>query len=187
MTNDRPNFATTITQFTRRLESLGSALPRVMGLMTAVRSKAKGDLGDYLDKYTIVKEQKNTTTTYTVPSEHISAVRKRQRDEERAREGFRLLHQTFVVSLVSQFDSYLGNLVRIFYRAHPEALNSSEKQLSFEKLTEFNSIDAAREFVLESEVESVIRESHATHFDWLERKLGIRCAKDYRLGRNLLN
>jgi len=57
-------------------------------------------------------------------------------------------------------------------------LNSSEKNLTFSKLLEFSDLAEAREYIIEKEVESVLRESHAAQIKWLENKLGIPLTKD---------
>ncbi len=56
-------------------------------------------------------------------------------------------------------------------------LNGSEKSLSFAQLVEFGSVDDAKEFILEKEIESVIRKSHAEQFEWMEKKFGIPLKK----------
>ena len=79
--------------------------------------------------------------------------------------------------MISQFDAFLGRLIKAIYYAKPEMLNASEKQLTFANLVQFGSVEAAREFLLEKEIESVLRESHAEHFEWLEKKLDIPLRK----------
>lgn len=88
-----------------------------------------------------------------------------------------IIPRSFVVSMVSQFDAFLASLIKAIYTVKPELLDSSEKNISFAGLIQFTSLDEAREYVLEKEVESVLRESHAEHFDWLEKKLGMELRK----------
>src|SRR5690606_4970742 len=81
-------------------------------------------------------------------------------------------------SFVSQYDAYLGGIIRTMFLSKPEFLNSSEKNILFSELIKFESIEEAREFIVEKEVESVLRESHLKQFKWLENKLGITLRKD---------
>lgn len=92
--------------------------------------------------------------------------------------AYNLLPINFVVSFVSQYDAYLGGLIRTMFISKPEFLNSSEKNILFSELIKFESIEEAREFIIEKEVESVLRESHLKQFKWLENKLGITLRKD---------
>ncbi|HNJ66557.1 MAG TPA: hypothetical protein PKW28_11725, partial [Turneriella sp.] len=88
-----------------------------------------------------------------------------------------IIPRNFVVAMVSQFDAFVGKMIRALFTIRPELLNSSEKNISFSNLMQFKSLDDAREFVLEKEVEAVLRENHAEHFDWFERKLGMELRK----------
>lgn len=83
-----------------------------------------------------------------------------------------------MVALISEFDSFVSGLIRLFYETKPDALNASEKTLTLAELSEFGSIDAAREYIIEKEIESVLRKNHSDQFDWLEAKFGLPLRKD---------
>jgi hypothetical protein len=84
-----------------------------------------------------------------------------------------LVPRSLLVSLVSQFDAYLGRLIRQLFKIRPEILSSSGNTLTFAQLTEFGSIENAREYIIDEEVDSVLRKSHSEQFDWLENKFGL--------------
>lgn len=84
-----------------------------------------------------------------------------------------ILPRSFIVSLVSQFDAFLGRLIRNLFHLNPELLNASEKLLSLQQLLEFQSIENAKEHIVEKEIENVLRKSHSEQFDWFEKKLEI--------------
>lgn len=90
----------------------------------------------------------------------------------------RLIQRNFIVSLVSQFDAYVGSLIRKIFIIKPELLNGSERNLTFSKLSEYESINEAKEYIIEKEIESVLRDSHHNQFKWLESKLGMTLTKD---------
>jgi hypothetical protein len=50
--------------------------------------------------------------------------------------------------------------------------------LSFSQLSEFSSLDSARNYILEKEVENLLRGSHSEQFDWMEGKFGLELRKD---------
>ena len=56
-------------------------------------------------------------------------------------------------------------------------MNASDRALSFKELSEFQSIEAARGFVVEKEVEALIRRSHSEQFDWMEKKFQVELRK----------
>ena len=88
-----------------------------------------------------------------------------------------LVPRGLLVALVSQFDAYVGALIRQLFRLKSEILDTSGKTLTCSQLTEFESIESAREYVFEKEIESVLRESHAEQFGWLEAKFNLPLKK----------
>lgn len=89
-----------------------------------------------------------------------------------------IIQRNFIVSLISQFDAYIGSLIRKKFIIRPELLNNSDKNLTFSKLVEYNSIEELKEYIVEKEIESVLRDSHTNQFKWLENKLGMVLTKD---------
>jgi hypothetical protein len=79
---------------------------------------------------------------------------------------------------VSQYDAFLGRLVSALLRQKPELLKSSDRVFTFSQLCDFNSLEEARELVLEKEIETLLRKSHAEQFDWLEKKFDINLHAD---------
>jgi hypothetical protein len=67
----------------------------------------------------------------------------------------------------------MGRLIRAIFFTQPELLQGSQRSITFNDLAQFGSLDEAREFVVEQEVESVLRDSHIEQFKWLEKKLKI--------------
>jgi hypothetical protein len=89
-----------------------------------------------------------------------------------------LVPRGLLVALVSQFDAYVGGLIRQLFKLKPEIVDSSANTLTFEQLVEFGSIEIARDYVIDKEIESVLRQSHADQFDWLEKKFNLPLRKD---------
>lgn len=82
------------------------------------------------------------------------------------------------VALVSQYDAYLSNLLSAIFYIKPELLNTSQKQFTFSELVSFDSFDAAKNHIIEKEIETVLRSSHSEQFDWMENKFGLPLRKD---------
>ncbi len=60
----------------------------------------------------------------------------------------------------------------------PELLKSSDRELTFSQLSDFGSIEEAKEYLLEKEVETLLRRNHSEQFDWLENKFAIKLRVD---------
>ncbi len=111
---------------------------------------------------------------FKIPPEHLQKVRQISRKNEQFRAAKQLMPRTFLVSFVSTYDAFLGNLIQALFEIKPEVLNSSGKQLTYKELVAFTSIDAARAHVVDSEVESLLRKSHSEQLDWIEKTFDIK-------------
>lgn len=164
--------------FLKQIESLRETLPLVMIFITANDSKANKDFADFVKKKGVKTKDEEGEETFTFSQEDSHQIVLLEKNASISSTALEIIPKSLFVSLISQFDSYLGNLIREIFQAQPEILNSSEKNLSFSKLLEIKNLDEAKEFIIEKEVESILRESHTDHFDWLENKLKIPLRKD---------
>ena len=88
------------------------------------------------------------------------------------------LPNLFLLGLISAYDAFFSGLIRVVFLTRPELLSSSEKNISFRDLVELGSVDEARERIIEKEIETIMRSSHADQLSWLEKQLKIRLRKD---------
>jgi len=91
--------------------------------------------------------------------------------------GARLLPQVVIVGLVSAYDGFLASLLTAVIERHEEIVLTSQKQLTYKELLEFNSIADARTALIEREVEAVIRKSHHEQFEWMQHNLNVPLKK----------
>ncbi len=167
------------------INGLSESLPIIMESLVESRRKSAQQInqffeehGEFLEKF---EKNENGHTKkaeiYKIALEYSYDFDKLTRTYSNFSVATSIISNGLLVMMISQFDAFLGRLIKAIYYAKPEMLNASEKQLTFANLVEFGSVEAAREFLLEKEIESVLRESHAEHFEWLEKKLGIPLRK----------
>ena len=89
-----------------------------------------------------------------------------------------IINESLFVSLVSKYDAFFAKLLRAIYLLVPEIIESSDRNLTLSQLTELGSIEAAKELIIEKEIETVLRKSHKEHFMYLEKKLNMSLTKD---------
>lgn len=172
-----PTIGPEIDRFVRHVESMGNGL--MLSLIVAVQEqrKAAGEELESFDKKHCKVEQVGGETLVTVPGEWAHERRRLAAKLHTSSISLRNLPSSAMVSLISYFDAYLGRLIKTIYLRKPELLNSSERKLTFEEMSRFKSIEAVREYVIEKEVESVLRCSHVEHFRWMERVYGLPLTK----------
>ncbi|MDH3353123.1 MAG: hypothetical protein OEL87_01630 [Nanoarchaeota archaeon] len=85
--------------------------------------------------------------------------------------GRELFKQQLTVSLISRFDEFLGQLLKIVLRIHPEWLKSSDKTITYKELVNLESIEKAIIGLIHKEVENLLRGSHEDQIKFIDEKL----------------
>lgn len=176
-----PNFGDEIDNFIKHIEAQSDMVPLVMGLVSTKLIQESRLVDKYIKENEIIekKDDKNKQkVNLLIPNDKIKGFFELTQKVETTSLAFELLPKNFVVSFVSQYDAYLGNMIKTLFYVKPELLNSSEKNMQFSDLLDFISIKEARGFIIEKEIESVLRESHLKQFQWLENKLNMTLRKD---------
>ncbi len=177
---EKPNFGSEINKFIKHIEAQTDIFPLVMSLLGVKLVQESKHVDKYIkdNGLLIENEEDSELKQLEIPESKFKEFIKLNEKVDTTNLAYNLLPINFVVSFVSQYDAYLGGLIRVMFLNKPELLNNSEKNIMFSELLKFNSIEEAQEFVVEKEVESVLRESHIKQFKWLENKLGIPLRKD---------
>ncbi len=168
-----------VVWFTKQVNSRKRLLPNFAHAAALLMQRVDEDLDKFIEQYGYDKEYEDEELeSYAIPLEYSGRHRLLRSASIESTIFADLLPRMTLVSLVSVFDAYLAKLVRTLFKVKPAILNSSEKQLTFKQLSDFDSIEDAREYIVECEIESLLRDNHTKQFDWLERKLGIPLKKD---------
>jgi hypothetical protein len=176
---DMPSIGDVLVDYVQGIGSLVETFPLTM---TAISSAYKKTLGRFqqFEKEKIVfredDEEKGQTAIF-IRQDYFQEFRELDKQLRNHGLAFSIVPRSFVVSLVSQYDAFLGRLIRAIFLIKPELLNASDKNLTLAQLLEFGSIEEAREHILEKEVETVLRKSHTEQFQWMENKFDMQLRK----------
>jgi hypothetical protein len=170
-----------IDLFVRQIDSLANTLPIAMHVVRAAHQSSRQEYERFLEQECKITRDDGHTKTFTVEGSKYFQFRRLEGRFQKANLAFDLVPRTFLVSLVSQFDAFLGRLIRQLFIIKPEALDSTASTLTFAQLTTLSSVEDAREYIIDKEVESVLRKSHPEQFDWLENKFGLRLRVDLKV------
>lgn len=176
----KASFGSEIDLFTKHIDAIGHVLIGMVVALQEASKRSQNKLVSFEDRVCNVVEN-DQGRTVTIPSMHVKEWRGLKRKYEHFGISRGLLPRSLLVSLISQYDAYLGRILRTIFVRKPEILNSADKQISFEMLSKFASIDAAREYVLEKEVENILRSSHAEQFKWMENTFKLPLTKDLEI------
>jgi hypothetical protein len=176
----------TLESFLRHIDSIKDTLPTTLFLLEPYRRKANTKFEEFLSKNTAEVEEEEGGRTVSIKLEMVKIFEQLSKNAEISNLAIFIIHESLFVSLISQYDSFLNRLLRVMYNIRPEYINNSERQLTFSQLNEFPSIDEAREYIIEKEVETILRKNHSEHFDYLENKLGIKLKKDLPIWKKFI-
>lgn len=170
-----PSFSlhTEIDCFIINIEALKTTLPFAVTVLQAIGFKETKDFSEFLDTSGELKSETETVKTYAIGPDVLPEVVRRRRNVDRFIRGSEILPRSFLVSLISQYDYFLGRILRCLYYLKPDLLHSSERTLTFSQLLEFGDIQAAREYLIVKEIETLLRKSHVEQFEWLENKFSM--------------
>ena len=167
-----------ISRFTEDIESLHTTLPLLMRLTGILRTDTKKKYDSFMEKSATVVKKTEDVTKYSLEPDSVSRFKRLKHQHDNFRHAYRLIPRHFVISLVAQYDSFLGQIIRFLFSVKPDLLNASGKALPFTELVRFPDIEAARAYIIEKEIESIIRKCHADQFAWLKEKLKTPFNKD---------
>jgi len=160
--------------FVKQIDALAETLPLSMSAIQGAHDASREHLLKFLnEECKAIRQDDEKQTTYTIKPGQQLHFRRLEGRVHKTTLAKTLVPRGFLVSLISQFDAFLGSLIRQLFKIKPEILNSSANTLTFSQLSEFGSIEDAREYVIDKEVESVLRKNHSEQFDWLENKFGM--------------
>ncbi len=169
--------ADSISLFVNQMKGLHKAFRPAFGAMTELL-KVEMRAFDKFSKTSGIKKKPGAPKTFVISADKLQSYRIQSDRFLSAALAVRNIPISQFIYLVCQFDAYIGNLLRNLFVLKPEILNSSQRELTFADLLAFKSMEEARNALIETEIENVIRESHASHFDWLEKRFGVALRKD---------
>jgi len=179
-------FALNLDRFLDELSALNDTLPTQMMLLDMKHDKLIERLEKIADaKEEDVDEDGKEIVRYQVTDnglEKFSIIHKHLNRTEIAQ---RILPRNFIVSIVSQYDAFLGESVRVLYDINPNLIRSSEKELQIEDLFKYKSIDELKYHIVDKEVDSLLREEHFEQFKILERRITKVFNKEFTLTKGL--
>jgi hypothetical protein len=171
------SIGTELDKFIKHIDSLRISFPLTEAILKVMQDKNGRDLNSFLRKHyeTEIKEGK---TSFELKQEHAFRYQQLNKRIESATISIDIVPRSLLVALISQFDSFLGGLLKVLFYLRPELLSSSEKSISFAELVEFASVENAQEHIIEKEIETVLRKSHSDQFAWLENKFSLPLRKE---------
>jgi hypothetical protein len=128
----------------------------------------------FLEEKTETTEDDEDSKTYRFKIEYQREHDDLKKSIKRSRDALVLIPKSLVISMVASYDAFLGRLVRALYESKPVLLNGGDRQISFSQIKKFESIKDAEDFILEKEIDTLLRKSHSDQFKSLEKDFSVK-------------
>jgi len=168
-----------IKLFADHLEALHETLPMTMFVLQEVDKVAHEKLKEFEEKH--CKFDENDEGKFIkVPAEHYKKWKRKNSRVRKMVASRVLMPRSIFVSMISQYDAFLGRLLRAVFILKPEVMNDSQRSFTFQEISKYSSFEEFKSHVIEKEVETVLRKSHAEQFKYMEDKFGLHLTKDLK-------
>lgn len=98
----------------------------------------------------------------------------------------RVLPQSLVVAMVSQYDSLVSNLIRLVYEIFPEKLYSSEATNTYKQLFSSGDLEQLKNQIIEDKIETTLRKSHEEQLKDMSKLINNISLDKFSLKKSLL-
>ncbi|HEX2652326.1 MAG TPA: hypothetical protein VHN11_01580 [Xanthobacteraceae bacterium] len=88
-----------------------------------------------------------------------------------------ILKESLFISLFSAFDAFVGDLMLALMQIKPSILDGTDRKISLAELMRCDSIDDAKKFVVEHEIDTLRRKSYPEQFSHLSSRFGVELKK----------
>ncbi|TXK77742.1 hypothetical protein [Paenibacillus sp. N3.4] len=82
-----------------------------------------------------------------------------------------ILYKSSIINLVVFFEILISKLITKRISEHPKSININDKSLTFDEIVRLGSLENAQMFLIENEVETIMRKSYSDWLDYLTKNL----------------
>ena len=175
-----------LKRYIKHIDAIRDTLPMTILLLDPYHKKANDDFLKFLKTNVKEIENDNGEKKLLVKAEDSRILDTLENNASISSLAFKIIPESLFVSLISQYDAYLNQLLRLLFEIQPELLNNSERNLTFSQLVDFKTLDDARDYIIEKEIDTVMRKSHSDQFDYLEGKLNMKLRVNLPIFKNFI-
>jgi hypothetical protein len=180
--NEPISFHSILNMFQYRITCLGTALNMIQTSeyqsITAhafnIYHKVKN--GNYITNEEEIEDGR-ISYTFSIPENDASTARVvtgHQINIASISHASYIMRRNLIVSLVSEVDNLIAALIKLGFSLYPSTLDSSDKKFSLSELSKFSTISDAKDYLIEKEIETVLRDSHTKQFEYIEKKFNLK-------------
>lgn len=138
------------------------------------------DLSEFTNAYT--SQDEKGETIINIPNEKNREYKKLLKKKIRAEKASKLIPPSYIISLISIFDSFLAGLVRCVYNLKQDLLLESKQAFTYREIANFVSPKEVKKVIIDSTIDKLFRDSHKEQIEWFEKALEVPLKKFSKWG-----
>lgn len=142
-------------EYVNAISSINDSFADNYSILQEKASKTTQELANFLKRNKI-----STIEDLRKNPANVKKWRELKKAKERAFSALELLPQSFFVSVISQYDVLIGQLVKFIFYVNPDKFYELESSISYHELFTINDIDKIKEQIVDNKIDSTLRKSH---------------------------
>lgn len=116
----------------------------------------------------------------TIPATEVRLYKELEKKKKRSEKALVLIPPSYIVSLVSAFDTFYAGIYRCVFQVHPNLLKGCEKQYTYKDLEKYETVSEVKSAIIEDIIEDALRENHKKQFELLAKAFGVKSLTEFK-------
>lgn len=131
----------------------------------------------FINSYLVQDENGNKSSV--IPNEKLREFHKLRKKMNRAEKASELIPPTYIISLVSLFDSFLAGLVRCVYNLKQDLLLESQQSFTYREIVKYDTTREVKKLIIDNTIDKLFRDSHKEQIQWFEKVFEVNTLKKF--------
>lgn len=140
-------------------------------VLSQKKNNANKSLDSFVSNLKLTNKDDFINKLKSKPS-YVRRYKSLNKDIERSEQALRILPQSLFISIVSQFDVLIAQLIKFIYLYSENKLIESDCQISFREVIQIGDIEKIKEKFINDKIDSTLRDSHSSQIKALSKLIG---------------
>ena len=160
-----------ITEYITAICCINDSFSEISTILTQKKNTANKSMDSFIFNLKPANSEDFFNKLRNKPS-YIKRYKTFSKDIERSEQASNILPQSLFISIVSQFDVLIAQLIKFIYLYSENKLLESESQISFREVLQIGDIEKIKEKFINDRIDSVLRDSHSEQIKTLSKLIG---------------
>lgn len=166
-----------LNNFIENINCLRETYDFSKGMLNSQLQTATKLLADFISPMKVVDKEGHENLD--IPAEKYKEFSRRNKKLNRAKKAILLIPPSYIVSLVSIFDTFMAGMVRCVYSLKPDLLLKSQMNFTYRQLAEYETLKEVKKNIIDNTIDKLFRDSHTEQMEWLEKAIEVNTLKQF--------